>query len=346
MYPVGLSEYLIKAVFPDFLGPTASLIVYAKKCRQDDSAFLRRWVSRATYLTTIATAALESLVHATLAITTLPLVAVRRIIWISLIGFSMLVGASFWIVHRDTLDISAAVWIKRIVIHVFLFLRVPSVVFSHLKVWSGLMRDHLIFARQATAFAIRVEDRLRRFYSFSHVEYHARQAYHLALFSVYTALFGITDPDKVMHQGDQLGLGPSLPLRPSIWSKMPSLPTLIGRTVEKVLIFVGDHFVKIGVCFLIYLAYESCGSREEIQNYLREIPKNVVRQMTEIVRRIYDWLLPPDITGFFINTQTLLNKVLQTDPSINRGSQEKAKGDDKTPQRREDLILTQDGGRA
>lgn len=258
MIPTSLPLAIVREVMPHFQGPTACLVASGKvwSCSHR-SALHRHVLARLACVTAVATAAIEAVVHFGLMLATIPFIGVKRMTWIGLIGLSMIGDGIFWLIHRDALDISAATWIKRIVIHVILFGRVPGVVFNHLKVWTGLMRDHLILVRKITAAALTVDSYLNRFFSQDHLVHHGNQFSQLSVYTLTGLYYAALDPQQAASRAEAAGLGPAS--RPSLfaraWAQMPSPLHMGGRVVEKALLLGGDHFGKVALALLAYSAY-------------------------------------------------------------------------------------------
>lgn len=258
MIPTSLPLAIVREVMPHFQGPTAWLIASGRAWSCSHRSVVHRHVfARLACVTAVATAAIEAVLHFGLMLATIPFIGVKRVIWMGLIGLSMLGDGIFWLIHRDALDISAATWIKRIVIHVILFGRVPGVVFNHLKVWAGLMRDHLILVRKITAAALKVDSYLNRFFSQDHLVHHGNQLTNLSMYTLTGLYFAVMDPQAAASRAEEAGLGPaSLPsIWARTWAQVPSPLYIGGRVVEKALLLVGDHFGKVALAFLAYSAY-------------------------------------------------------------------------------------------
>lgn len=324
MTPVSLPGYLLQTAVPDIDGPTAWLVNIGKGLTTRKSPPVQREVlGRIVVATAVASAALEAVGQLALLAVTLPMIAVKRVVWISLIGCSMLVSGLFWLIHRDAMEIGLAVWIKRLVIHVFLLLRVPSVLWAHLKVWKGLMADHLILMRQITAFALTVENQLSRFFSYNHVVQHAIRARQLTRFAVLALPWMVINPSEAIRYANKLEVGPSR--RPSlatrIWAATPSPWTLAGRGAEKCLVFTGNHFSKVLLLYVALRFYQDFTAKQVGPfTYVTELPGRgwdyTVDGIGSGFQRIWRWLLPNHIErDEFSQMLDAMNKLAEQRPN-------------------------------
>lgn len=279
MNPISLPAAMVRCIIPGFDGPTAGLLAGARIMALDPHSAVNRQVySRLFCVAAVGTAALELLVHATLFVATIPLITVKRAVWITLISCSYVAGGLFGLIHGDAFRLGWEVWIKRIAIHVGLFLRHPSVVWDHLMVWRGLMWKHSVLIVQLTSLALHIERSLSHFFSSRHLEYHAHQSIQLLRYTIGGIPAGLWDPGKTAKRAMELGLGPTRPrsLVMRVWRQIPSPYPAVGWIVAKSLVAVGKHWDKIGVLLVAYAAFKDYRGFLSFPLYVAELPVRVL----------------------------------------------------------------------
>lgn len=279
MSPVSFPAAIVRKVIPEFNGPTAWLLSRVRTCARNQHSEMQQVVgARVCCIAAVATAALEMVVHVTLFAATIPMIAAKRCIWMTLIGCSAILGGLFGLIHGDAFKLGWEVWLKRIAIHMGLFLRHPSVVWDHLMVWRGLMWEHSVLIVQITSLALSIERHLSRVFSSHHLEHHALQAFRLLRFIFEGIPSGLWNPEITAKQAIEQGLGPTKPraLIVRLWRCIPSPYPIIGKVLAKTLVFIGAHWDKLGVLLIAYAAYKDSSAFLSLPGYLSNLPVRVL----------------------------------------------------------------------
>jgi hypothetical protein len=272
--PISLPLEIVHSFKPGFNGPTAWLLASASSCAKNRYSKAQRdlW-SRMCCVAAVATAALELLVHATLFLTTVGMIAVRRCIWMTLVSSSYVLGGLFYIVHGGAFALGWETWLRRIAIYGILLLRDPSVVWDHLFVWRGSMLEHASLIMQLSSLALKIEGQLVRRFSSKHLKHHGMQAFQLFRYVLAGIPAGLWNPGIASNRAMALGLGATKPraLVVRLWNQLPSPKSIIGAVIAQSLMFIGAYWDKLGLLLLAAGAY-----RNFDPSYIKDLPTMIL----------------------------------------------------------------------
>lgn len=297
MSPVSLPAALVHVFVPNFDGPTAWLLSHASSCALNRNSVTQRiFLSRLACIAAVATAAFEMVVHTALLAVTIPMVILKRYIWIALITSSYIMGGLFGLIHGDAFRLGWEVWIKRILIHIGLFLRHPVVVCDHLMVWRGLMWRHSVLIVQITSLAWRIECSLSQYFSSKHVIHHAWQAFHLFRYTLIGIPDGLRNPGRTAKWGIDAGIGPTkqLSLLTRTWNRVPSPYPVIGKILARSLTLIGDHWDKI-LLLTLYGMYRDYYHKTP-SFHITDLPDGIFNLLRKIVGGTWEIFISRPLT--------------------------------------------------
>ena len=187
--------------------PTAALIGWMKAFRKEDrSEFHRQITSRIFGIAAAAFAALEGVAHTLLFVGKIPLFLVNKVVWYGMLGGVIANSIAFALMNGDAGDFRLFVIVKRVFLHIILLGREPSVVFNHLKLWSGLACHHALLIKKQLIAAFEVEKTLSRLANFESLTYEACKSVCLMRFVLAGCVLSLLEPDEVVNEAVHLDL--------------------------------------------------------------------------------------------------------------------------------------------